>query len=127
VFPITVRLYRLADAYRGKIIKGGMVMIREIIWLTYEFGIYDYEEQWSNVAGIYIFAGVDSQNYWVPYYIGQADSFQDRIPSHEKWDKAQSLGATHVHTKTVSQQFERDKIEQELIQNFQPSLNVYFR
>ena len=34
---------------------------------------------------------------------GSVGSFKTRmVPSHEKWSKAQSLGATHVHAKVVS-------------------------
>ncbi len=102
-------------------------MSDKVTWLNHEFNVYLHEEQWNNVSGIYIFAGVNSQNQWVPYYIGQADSFQDRIPSHEKWDKAQSLGATHVHAKVVSQQSQLDSLEQGLIQKFQPYLNTQLK
>lgn len=98
-------------------------MSSKVTWLTHEFSIHLHEEQWNNVSGIYIFAGLNHQNHWEPLYIGQADSFQDRIPSHEKWDKAQSLGATHVHAMVVPQAAIRDRIEYQLIQQFQPVLN----
>lgn len=102
-------------------------MSDKVTWLTHEFTISSHTAQWNNVAGIYIFAGLNQQNQWVPYYIGQADSFQDRIPSHEKWDKARSLGATHVHAKSVLQQSQRDLIERQLIQGFQPQLNTQLK
>jgi excinuclease UvrABC nuclease subunit len=107
--------------------QGGIFMSDKVTWLTHEFSIHRHGEQWNSVAGIYIFAGVNSLNQWESYYIGQADNFQDRIPSHEKWDKAQSLGATHVHAKAVSQQSQRDLIERQLIQAYQPSLNQQLR
>lgn len=102
-------------------------MSTESTWLSHIFTVYPCESQWNNVAGIYIFAGVNSQNQWAPYYIGQADSFQDRIPSHEKWDTAQSLGATHVHAMAVPLEAMRDTIEEELIQAYQPPLNLQLR
>ena len=93
-------------------------------WRGYAFTIYPYDTTgWNNVAGIYIFAGINRQDYWVPLYVGQCGSFQDRIPSHEKWDRAQSLGATHVHAMVVSKQADRDLIEKDLIQSYQPPLN----
>lgn len=98
-----------------------------ITWLTYEFIIYQPATQWNNVAGIYIFAGVNLQNQWVPYYIGQCDSFQNRIPSHEQWDKARSLGATHVHAQGVPLAADRDLIERQLIQAYQPCLNTQLK
>jgi hypothetical protein len=100
------------------------LQLSKATWLTHEFTVYPYASTtWNNVAGIYIFSGVNRQNQWVPLYIGQCDSFQNRIPSHEKWDKAQALGATHVHARAVSIQADRDSIEKELIQAFQPQLN----
>jgi excinuclease UvrABC nuclease subunit len=102
-------------------------MSDKVQWLSYEFTVYQQSVQWNNVGGIYIFAGLNQQNQWVPYYIGKADSFANRIPSHEQWDKARSLGATHVHARTVEQEAERDRIEPELIRKFQPRLNTQLR
>jgi excinuclease UvrABC nuclease subunit len=99
----------------------------KITWLTHEFTVHLHGEQWNNVAGIYIFAGLNRLNQWTPLYIGQAGSFQDRIPSHEQWDKARSLGATHVHAKVVQLQPQRDSIEKQLIQAFQPRLNTQLK
>lgn len=98
-----------------------------INWISHEFTVYQHTGQWNNVGGIYIFAGVNPQNQWTPYYIGQYDSFQNRIPSHEQWGKAQSLGATHVHAMVVSLAATRDTIESELIQAFQPHLNAQLK
>lgn len=44
-------------------------MADKVKWLSYEFGVYDPDTNWKNVGGIYIFAGKDSENYWIPYYI----------------------------------------------------------
>ena len=96
-------------------------------WLSHGFTIYQPPTQWNNVAGIYIFVGVNSQNQWDPLYIGQADSFQDRIPSHEQWEPAVELGATHVHAMVVPLEANRDTIEKELIQAYQPPLNIQLR
>ena len=92
-------------------------------WLDYEFSIYEPSVQWDNVAGIYIFCKKTQPKEWVPYYIGKCDSFQDRIPSHERWDEAQAIGATHIHVLKVPQQLQRDSIEKELVKHFQPPLN----
>ncbi|HUK99804.1 MAG TPA: hypothetical protein VLX29_03005 [Nitrospirota bacterium] len=103
-------------------------MSTKMKWLTHELTVYPHDgTTWHNVAGIYIFAGVNRQNLWDPLYIGQCGSFQDRIPSHEIWDEAQSLGATHVHAMVVSKQADRDKIEKELIQAYQPPLNTQLK
>ena len=77
------------------------------------------------VPGVYIFCFVDPQrNVWKPVYVGQADSIRDRLANHDRWDEARRLGATHIHAKAVSHEGSRLLIERELIQRFQPELNV---
>ena len=93
-------------------------------WLAQEFTVYTPNINWNAVAGVYIFAGLTPQNQWRAYYIGQAYSFQARIPSHERWFEAARLGATHVHAMAVSQPAIRDSIERALIQAYQPPLNT---
>lgn len=102
-------------------------MTATVNWLSYEFGIYQHGTSWNDVAGVYIFCGVSPQNQWVALYVGQTDSFHNRIPLHEQWSPAVRLGATHVHARVVAQAAMRDMIEQELIQAFQPRLNVQLR
>jgi excinuclease UvrABC nuclease subunit len=98
-------------------------MSNTALWLNYDFLICDYSTQWNNSPGIYIFAGLNERYNWVAYYVGQADNFQNRIPSHEKWELAQSHGATHVHVMEVLQESDRDMVERRLIQACQPILN----
>ena len=95
----------------------------ECFWLSYKFIVYYMQRQWNNVAGIYIFAGINSQNQWVPYYISQCDSFLNTMPSNEIWRKAQNIGATHVHAMAEYNLETRMQIEQHLIQSFKPPLN----
>ena len=96
-------------------------------WLSYEFTVYTPNTTWNDVAGVYIFCGVNAQNQWVALYVGQADSFRNRIPSHEQWIPAVRLGATHVHAQVVPQATTRDAVERELIQVYQPRLNTQLK
>lgn len=96
-------------------------------WLSYEFTVYPANAEWNAVGGVYIFTGLTPQNQWRPYYMGQAESFQDRLPNHERWAEAARLGATHVHVRVVQQEATRQAVEQELIQRFQPPLNSQLR
>lgn len=102
-------------------------MADKVTWLTHEFSVYPHNAKWSEAAGVYIFAGTTPKNQWQALYIGQAAKFSERIPAHEKWGKAQSLGATHVHAMSVSQQAMRDQIEAALIHAYQPPLNDQLR
>lgn len=98
-------------------------MSGKVKWSAYEFDVCKHNDNWRDVGGIYIFTGLTAEKKWRPFYIGQTDNFQKRIPNHERWDEAVRLGATHVHARTVSAAATRDAIEAELIQAFRPHLN----
>jgi excinuclease UvrABC nuclease subunit len=102
-------------------------MSNTVSWLNNEFSVHQHGDNWSTVAGLYIFAGRNSQGQWVPLYIGQAGSLAERIPTHERWQEAAKLGATHVHAKVVPLQATRDSLEKQLIQACQPRLNIQLR
>jgi hypothetical protein len=104
------------------------IMSDKVSWGTHEFTVYvPSRTTWNDVAGIYIFCGLNSQGQWVALYIGQADSFRTRIPQHERWNEAVRLGATHIQAMVVPLVANRDRIEQALIRLYQPSLNVYHK
>ena len=96
-------------------------------WLTYEFNVHQPNVNWSDAAGIYIFTGINQVNKWVPLYIGQASSLVERLATHEQWPEAKKLGATHIHARVVSKQSDRDQIEKEMIQAYQPRLNTQLK
>jgi excinuclease UvrABC nuclease subunit len=85
--------------------------------------VYNADTNWHDVAGIYIFAGISQNGRWTAFYIGQAKSFQNRLPNHELWEAAVRMGATHVHAMVVPLAANRDTIEAELIGKCQPPLN----
>ena len=99
----------------------------KVNWLNHEFTVLKHDAGWNDVSGIYIFAGLNSQNQWVPLYVGQAGSFKDRLPQHEQWEPSVKLGATHVHAKLVPKQDDRNNLEQILIKKYQPKLNTQLK
>lgn len=94
---------------------------------TLEFTVYDTSASRNDVAGLYVFAYPTDETHWFPVYVGQTDSFKDRIPSHEKWDAAVRYGATHIHALAVSLAANRDKWEKMLIEHLQSPLNLQRR
>ena len=96
-------------------------------WSGYEFVVCNQEGPWADLGGVYIFCGVSSDSHWVPIYVGETGNFRTRIPSHERWNQAKQLGATHVHAKTVVREAERKALEEFLILAFQPPLNVQLK
>ena len=98
-------------------------MSSTVIWGSYTFNVHVPNTNFNDVAGIYIFTGLNQKNLWVPLYIGQASSLANRLSGHEQWAPAVRLGATHVHAMAVSRQGDRDIIEQFMIKQWQPPLN----
>lgn len=97
-------------------------------WLNYGFDVFDPDKTtWNDVAGIYIFAAITPDYKWKAIYIGQAQSFKDRLTNHENWDSAVRLGASHIHAMVVPLAANRDSIEAQLIAYYQPPLNVQLR
>jgi len=96
-------------------------------WLSYEFEVYDPGTTWNDVGGIYIFAGINQQGRWRALYIGKTESFKNRLSNHENWPAAVRLGASHVHAMVVRQEANRQRIEEELIEAYQPTLNVQLK
>jgi len=98
-----------------------------VTWSSYQFTVYTPGTDWNDVGGIYIFCGRTAENRWRPYYIGQADSFQRRLPNHDRWNEAARLGAGYIHAMAVPQEADRNRIERELIATYQPPLNTQLR
>ena len=90
------------------------------------FEVYEQMPTWNNVPGLYIFARPTTGG-WNAVYIGQADSFADRIPTHERLQEAVQLGATQIHALVVHSKVERGRLERQLIQWLQPHLNKQHR
>lgn len=102
-------------------------MSHKVKWLDYEFQVYYPKTDWNEVAGLYIFAGLNSRGTWGALYIGSAASLAERLPTHEKWSAAVKLGATHIHAKVEPNVLTRLAREKILIQHYQPRLNVQHR
>ena len=90
---------------------------------TISFNVYDSNENWSKVGGLYIFAYLAKDGIWRPLYIGQTDDFSARLPSHERLNEAIQRGATHIHAAVVPLAANRDTLERRLIASLQPPMN----
>ena len=103
-------------------------MAEAVDWKGHEFGVYDISNTiWRDVPGVYIFAGQQQDGSWRAVYIGQAESLASRLPGHERADSAVLQGATAVHALRIDDDPERDALEEELIAEFQPPMNVQHR
>ena len=102
-------------------------MAETVRWLDQEFTVYVHSANWHQVPGLYIFAGQNSQGQWYPLYIGKAESLAERLPTHERWTEAAQLGATRVHARVEQQKAKRAIHEKQLIQYYQPRLNLQLK
>ena len=77
-------------------------MAKNCIWTgdsgtEYEYKIYTIDTNWYDVPGNYIFAKETEPTSWTALYIGETESFKDRLPNHEKLPCVKRYGGTHIH------------------------------
>ena len=101
-----------------------------VSWGGYDFNSYDPNQtNWNDIPGVYIFAGMSTDGrWWRAKYVGQTLSFRTRLGSgnnsHERWQEAMHLGASHVHARVVQNEIERRSLELMLIEAYNPPLNA---
>jgi hypothetical protein len=96
-------------------------------WGEHQFAVHRHEVAWNDVPGIYVFAVPNGLSGWAPLYIGQASSLKDRLSNHERWDEAARRGAAHIHARVVTSAADRDRVERDLIQKYQPPMNTQLK
>ena len=100
-------------------------------WFGHKFTILPHDSTWHDVPGVYIFASyqqlASGSRRWSAIYVGETASFAARIPNHEAWLAARSLGASDVHAMVVQGADQRRAIEEYLIAKCQPQLNTQHR
>ena len=97
------------------------------IWIgasgkKYEYTVYSIGREWNDVPGNYIFAKVVS-NKWSPVYIGETESFKDRLPNHNELPCIRSNGGTHIHAHTNRSSQARLNEEADLLRNYTTPCN----
>jgi hypothetical protein len=84
---------------------------------VYNYTIYEIGGDWNDVSGNYIFAKEPSPHNWEAVYIGETESFKDRLPNHEKLPCIKRNGGTHVHAHTNENEKARLAEESDLLSN----------
>lgn len=108
-------------------------MTQEIAqWNGQSGRVYQYEvlhlhgTPWNDAPGNYIFCKVE-QGRWVAVYVGQTDSFSQRLPNHEVRYCASIHGATHIHAHVHVNAGARINEEKDLIILHQPACNKQYK
>lgn len=78
-------------------------------------------------AGNYVFVKETAPGYFVPLYFGVADDLSARVPNYERWKDAIKAGMTQVFAHIQSDANARLVEERDLIQKWNPTLNVQHR
>ncbi len=65
----------------------------------YEYEMYPIGTDWNDVPGNYIFAKESLPHKWEAVYIGETESFKDRLPNHNELPCINRNGGTHIHVR----------------------------
>jgi hypothetical protein len=93
----------------------------------HELGVYPLNTSWNPLGGIYVMCWQGFDGKWVPEYIGETQSFQERLcGNHHKWDAALRRGVTHIHAMVMADdEALRRVVERDLVSAWQPHCNVH--
>lgn len=100
-----------------------------MIWVgqsgtEYRYEVCDFEGDWKDAPGNYIFAKALPEGRWEAIYIGETHSFKERIPNHSVLPCARRHGFTHVHAHLGSNdRAVRRREESDLIERHRPPCN----
>ncbi len=83
----------------------------------YQYTIYSMDTTWNDKPGNYIFTKESSPGSWTALYIGQTESFKDRLPNHEALPCVRRNGGTHIHARTNESKQARLDEESDLAAN----------
>lgn len=89
----------------------------------YLYDIYPIDADWNDVAGNYIFAKETSPHNWEAVYIGETESFKDRLPNHNELPCIRRNGGTHIHVRVNKDSLTRKAEETDLIATGKPPCN----
>ncbi len=89
----------------------------------YLYTIYQMNTSWNDVPGNYIFAKETTPHNWEAVYIGETESFKDRLPNHEALPCVRSNGGTHIHARTNSNSQARLAEEKDLLDSHKTPCN----
>ena len=83
----------------------------------YEYNIYAIGTNWYDEPGNYIFAQEALPQKWTAIYIGETESFKDRLPNHNELPCIHRNGGTHIHAHINRDSSSRLEEEADLLAN----------
>jgi len=83
----------------------------------YEYEIFPIGTDWNDVSGNYIFARQSSPTRWLSVYIGETESFKNRLPNHNELPCIRRNDGTHIHAHINRDSLARLAEETDLLNN----------
>ncbi|MEM9225444.1 MAG: GIY-YIG nuclease family protein [Pseudomonadota bacterium] len=89
----------------------------------YRFKITKTLQALPDAGGIYVMVRRTAFFFLSPVYIGKASNLAGRLDGHERWEEAESKGASERHFLCIRSESKRQQIEEDLIRKYRPKLN----
>ncbi len=94
----------------------------------YTFEAYPIGIDFKPISGVYIFCREVATSEWEALYVGEAQSFHDRLytglSGHDGFKRASRVGATHVAAMPVNGKTNRLRVETDLRHGLNPQCNL---
>lgn len=84
-------------------------------------------DQFAEGPAVYCFArpGLGGRG-WIPLFLSRTGNLAKRLATHEQWEEAQLLGATHVLVCQHDERDAREYVEADLCASLKPIMNGPF-
>jgi len=108
-------------------------MVTNVTWTgksgkNYKFELHPLDTEFKPVSGVYVFARPIGRTSAEALYVGQTQSFYDRlnagIHDNDGFERASRAGATHIGVMRVGYPTERLRIETDLRHGLCPRCNT---
>jgi hypothetical protein len=101
-----------------------MTQFRGVSGRSHKFTAHRPDEAFPVAAAVYAFArpGFGGKG-WVIVFLSRTGNLAARLTSHERWEEARLLGATHVLVHQRDERDVREYVEADLLASLKPVLN----
>ena len=90
----------------------------------YRFAVVRPDAAFPHGPAVYAFARpAFAGRGWTPLFLSRTANLATRMQSHERWDEARLLGATHVLLLSFPERDEREAAESDLASALRPLMN----
>jgi hypothetical protein len=102
-------------------------IFRGVSGRLHRFTAHRPDEQFGEAPGVYCFArpGPGGRG-WTPLFLSRTGNLSKRLGSHEQWQEALLLGATHVLVHQRDERDVREFVEADLAASLRPVMNGPF-